>query len=251
MLEELQGTMNDSIRVLKCVTHEENVWFLIEENLEYEDNPPQYWIKEIDLSSEEKEYLYQYLPLSMKEEDVLENDNANKQLKIHSDKFKELWDKRKEMLKELREIRFGLKVSCYWLEGEFDDDKEQKLLDYEIKFIEFEHDITFLNEHLQEQTILANEMELKATKYLKRIEELNGVIANLSKGASDTIDNFLRSYKNNELMYRNKLLQDEIDSKNEEVESMKNTSPLFKPLDLYKQKTETRSESKKLCSKLI
>lgn len=194
---------------------------------------------------DEKEYLYQYLPLSMKEEDVLENDQLNKQLKAHSAKFRELCEERKKIMIDLKEVRFNIKVNCCCLDEEFDDDKEQKLLEYEIKLIEFEHDITFLNQHLQEQRQIANDSELKAVKCIKRIEELNGIIVNLSKGTNETVDNFLKSYKKtNELIHRNKLLQDEIDSKNEEIESMKNTSPMFRPLDFNKNQADARSESK-------
>ena len=194
---------------------------------------------------DEKEYLYQYLPLSMKEEDVLENDYLNKQLKVLSTKFRELCEERKKIMIDLKEVRFNIKVNCCCLDEEFDDDKEQKLLEYEIKLIEFEHDVTFLNQHLQEQRQIANDMEHKAVKYMKRIEELNGIIMNLSKGTNETVDNFLKSYKKtNELIHRNKLLQDEIDSKNEEIESMKNTSPMFRPLDFNKNNVDARSESK-------
>jgi 5'-deoxynucleotidase YfbR-like HD superfamily hydrolase len=115
MLKELKGTMNDSIRVLKCVTHEENVWFLIEEDIEVFDEEmiPQYWIREADLKPEEKEYLHEYLPQSMREEDAMENLKANKLIKQFTTKLNKLRKERQDLLKECREIRFGIKISYY------------------------------------------------------------------------------------------------------------------------------------------
>ena len=249
ILEELQGTMNDSIRVLKWVTHEDTVWFLIEEDLEFvEDDeiPQQYWIKEADLSAEEKEFLHKYLPISMKEEDLVDNEPINRLLRMQSKKYKQLRDERKEMLTELREIRFGLRVSYFLMDGEFDDESEQKLHEYELKFIEYEDDITYLTENLQDQKMKANDLELQVSKWKRRIEELNGIIANISKGANDSVEKFLKSYqKTNELIHHNKMLQEEIDSKNDEIESLKNSSVLGKHVESSpSKKDDARSDGK-------
>lgn len=249
VLEELQGSMNDSIRVLKCVTHEEHVWLLIEEDMEYAEDeaPQQYWIREVDLSPEEKEYIHQYLPISMREEDVVENEPANKAIRKFTKEFRDLRDERKEMLKELREIRFGMRVSYFCMESEFDEDTEQKLHEYNLKFIEYEDDITFLTENLQEQKLHSNDLELQVSKLKKRIEELNSIILNISKGSNDSVENFLKSYKKaNELIHQNKMLQEEIDSKNEEIESLKNSSMVIgRPHEFSPhKKEESKSEGK-------
>lgn len=226
VLTELKGSMNDSIRVLKCVTHEDHVWFLIEEDVDedfiQEGDLQQYWIKETDLSAAEKEYIHQYLPSSMKEEDASENHSINKILKSYSKQLKELKEERKELLKEWREIRFGLKISYYCMDEDFDEDIEQKLHDYDLKIIEYEDDITYLNENLQDLRLEVNELQLKNQKSQKRIEELNGIITNISRGTNETVENFLKSYKRtNELIYKNQALQDEVEAKNEEIESLK------------------------------
>ena len=229
VLTELKGSMNDSIRVLKCVTHEDHVWFLIEEDIDedfiQDEDLQQYWIKETDLSAAEKEYIHQYLPSSMKEEDANENHSINKILKSYSKQLKELRDERKELLKECREIRFGLKITYYCMDEDFDEDVEQKLHDYDLKIIEYEDDITYLNENLQEVKLEVNDLQLKNQKSQKRIEELNAIIANISRGTNETVENFLKSYKKtNELIYKNQALQDEVEAKNEEIESLKNSS---------------------------
>ena len=242
MLEELKGNMNDSIRVLKCITHEDVVWFLIEEDIEFEmDNeiPQQYWIKEADLSADEKEYLHKYLPTSMKEEDIISNEPINRVLRMQNKKYKQLRDERKELLTELREIRFGLRVSYFLMDGEFDEETEQKIHEYELKFIEYEDDITYLTENLQDQKMKTNELEIQITKCKRRIEELNGIISNISKGANDTVENFLKSYqKTNNLIHQNKMLQEEIDSKNDEIESLKSYSAWGRHNELSSLKKE-------------
>lgn len=227
ILKELKGIMNDSIRVLKCITHEDKVWFLVEEDFEVDisrEDPQQYWIKESDLSAEEKEYIHQFTPTSgMREnDDTEEYTEINRNLKAYKKQLKELREERKDLLKELREIRFGLKITYYCMNNSFDEDTEQKLHDYDIKFIEYEDDITYLTENLQEQKILVNELEIKTKKQERRIEELNGVIANISRGTNESVERFLNSYKKtNELMHKNQELRDEVNSKNEEIESLK------------------------------
>lgn len=161
----------------------------------------------------------------MKEEDANENHSINKILKSYSKQLKELRDERKELLKECREIRFGLKITYYCMDEDFDEDVEQKLHDYDLKIIEYEDDITYLNENLQEVKLEVNDLQLKNQKSQKRIEELNAIIANISRGTNETVENFLKSYKKtNELIYKNQALQDEVEAKNEEIESLKNSS---------------------------
>ena len=50
VLKELKGLENDSIRILKTITHEDKVWYLIEEDFEVDisrqEEPEQYWIRE-------------------------------------------------------------------------------------------------------------------------------------------------------------------------------------------------------------
>ena len=146
--------MNESIRVLKCVTHEDHVWFLIEEDIEddysgAEEEIPQYWIREVDLTAEEKEYLHEYLPQSMKEEDAIENQAINKIVTEYTKKLNELRGERQKLLKECREIRYGIKVTYSCMDESFNEDAEEKLEEYEIKIIECEDDIQNLTENLQ------------------------------------------------------------------------------------------------------
>ena len=167
----------------------------------------------------------------------------NKKLKEYAKQLKELRNERKELLKELREIRFGLKVSYYWMEESFDEDAEQKLHDYDIKFIEYEDDITYLNENLQDQKLEVNDLKILCNKQKKRIEELNGVISNISKGTNESVENFLKSYKKtNDILYQNRQLQEEVDSKNEEIESLKNSSLVEGVQSNRKPEEEHKSE---------
>lgn len=111
------------------------------------------------------------------------------------------------------------------MEESFDEDTEQKLQDYELKFIEYEDDITNLTENMQDLQLQANDLETANQKLSKRVEELNGIISNISRGTNETVENFLKSYKKtNELIYKNKELEGEIEVKNEEIESLKNMS---------------------------
>lgn len=249
VLKELKGSMNESIRVLKYVTHEEHIWFLIEEDIDMDieqEEPPQYWIREIDLSDEEQEYIHEYLPNSMREEDAILNDGINKTLNAYEKELKEFREERKEALKELREIRFGLKVSYYCMNEDFDEDAEQKLLEYEIKFAEYEDDIANISENYEKQRSEIMELNIRSKKQQKRIEELNGIISNISKGANESVENFLKSYKkNNELIHKNRALQEELDSKNEEIESLKNSSILggeHSPRRYEEHKSETHGK---------
>lgn len=249
VLEELKGDMNESIRVLKCITHEDVVWFLIEEDIDFsEDNeaPQQYWIKEADLSAEEKEYLHRYLPISMKEEDIISNEPINKLLRAQATKFKQLKEERKELLIELREVRFGLRLSYFLMDGDFDEDTEQKNEQLELKLIEYEDDIRDLNDNLQEQRIRTNELEIQVAKCKRRIEELNGIISGISKGANDSVEKFLKSYKKtNDIINQNKMLQEEIESKNDEIESLRSYSACGKQSEHSpSKKDDSKSEGK-------
>lgn len=97
------------------MTHEEHIWFLIEEDLDEElsEEIPQYWIREIDLTAEEKEYLHEYLPQSMRDSDLQQNQRINKIVLDYSEKLRDLIAERQELLKECREIRFGQKISYF------------------------------------------------------------------------------------------------------------------------------------------
>lgn len=226
------------------------MWYLIEEDFDVdisrEDEPVQYWIRECDLTIEERDYIHQFSPSSGVRdlEDTGDYIEINKRLKSYTDVLKDLRDERKDLLKELREIRFGLKITYYCINEDFDEDAEQKLHDYDIKFIEYEDDIAYLNENLEEQKLLVNELMLKSKKQEKRIEELNSVISTISKNSNESVERFLSSYKRtNELMHKNQELQDEVHSKTEEIESLKNSSAnrageVFQQLETSKDEEE-------------
>ena len=231
ILTELRGLNNDSIRVLKCVTCEDKVWFLIEEDFEVDISKDQeinqYWIRECDLTQDEREYIHQYVPNSgVKDlDETSDTIEINKKIKDYNLTLKDLRDERKDMLKELRDIRFGLKITYYCMDTNFDEDTEQKLYDYDIKFIEYEDDITYLTENLQEQKLAVNSLEIKSKKQEKRIQELNTIITSISKSSNESVERFLTSYKNtNNILHQNQELQHEVNSKNEEIESLKNSS---------------------------
>lgn len=88
---------------------------MIEEDIELsnEEMIPQYWIREADLKPDEKEYMHEFIPQSMKEEDAAENNQTNKLIKQFNIKLSQLRKERQNLLKECREIRFGLRVSYY------------------------------------------------------------------------------------------------------------------------------------------
>ena len=248
ILKELKGLENDSIRVLKTITHEDKVWYLIEEDFEVDisrqEEPEQYWIRESDLTDEERDYIHEFIPSSGMEdfEDTGSYLEINNKLKEYTQQLQDLKKERSDLLKDLREIRFGLKITYYCMENNFDEDAEQKMYDQDIKIIEYEDDITYLNENLQEQKITVNQLQLKSKKQEKRIEELNGIIANISKNTTQSVDRFIESYKRaNDLVHKNRELQDEINSKNDEIESMKNSSMTGRQNDFFPAE-ESKSE---------
>ncbi|CAI2373088.1 unnamed protein product [Moneuplotes crassus] len=243
VLKELKGSMNDSIRVLKCVTHESQVWFLIEEDIDDQEvDIPQYWIREVDLTAEEKEYLHDFLPQSMREEDITENQQINKIVSDYSDKLTDLRLERLELLKECREIRFGHKISYFCLNESFDEEAEEKLQEYDIKIIEYEDDINNLQENMQNSKLEINDLQISNRKLAKRVEELNSIIGNISHGTNETVENFLKNYqKTNDLMYKNKELMEELSNKNDEIESLKNSSAPGK--DFLSEKEEYKSNA--------
>ena len=167
----------------------------------------------------------------------------NNKLKDYTQKLQDLKKERSDLLKDLREIRFGLKITYYCIENNFNEDDEQKMYEQDIKIIEYEDDITYLNENLQEQKIMVNQLQIKSKKQEKRIEELKGIISNISKDTNQSVDRFIESYKRtNDLVYRNRELQDEINSKNEELESLKNSSITGRPNEVFPGGEESKSE---------
>ena len=167
----------------------------------------------------------------------------NDKLKDYTQQLQDLKKERSDLLKDLREIRFGLKITYYCMENNFDEDAEQKMYDQDIKIIEYEDDIIHLNENLQEQKITVNQLQIKSKKQEKRIEELNGIISNISKNTTQSVDRFIESYKHvNDLVYRNRELQDEVNSKNEELESLKNSFITGRPNDVLPGGEESKSE---------
>lgn len=213
VLKELKDTMNDSIRILKCVNYDSKLWYLIEENDEFlsESDLQQYWIQDADLTAEEKEFVHEYLPQSMLEDP---DPVLNSKISTYKIQIASLECARQELLKECREIRLGLKIAYFCMDEEFDEEVEQKLYQYDIQIIEDEDEIKNLSENINQQKLEINALKLKNLQLSKRLEEMNVLL----RERNDAIGG------EEQLVEKTMKLEQELERKNEEIESLKNSS---------------------------
>ena len=100
------------------------------------------------------------------------------------------------------------------MDEEFDEEVEQKLYQYDIQIIEDEDEIKNLSENINQLKLETNALKLKNLQLSKRVEEMNVLLREKNDAAGDE----------GQLHEKNLKLEQEIERKNEEIESLKNSS---------------------------